>query len=98
MLLVLGGWWIETSNLRMAGAAARLAQRIGAREARPGPSHREQQLCNIVDEVCIAAGMPRPQPMVLPREDAVKLKEAITRLEGSAYRIADAIYSAEAKS
>ncbi|MBX7101520.1 MAG: molecular chaperone DnaK [Myxococcaceae bacterium] len=35
---------------------------------------------------------------VLPREDAVKLKEAITRLEGSAYRIADAIYSAEAKS
>lgn len=71
LLLVLGGWWIETSNLRMAGAAPRLAQRIGAREARPGPSHREQQLCNIVDEVCIAAGMPRPQPMVLPREDAI---------------------------
>ena len=32
-LLVLGGWWIETSNPGMAGAAA-LAQRIGAREAR----------------------------------------------------------------
>ncbi len=28
-------------------------------------------------------------------EDAVALKEAITRLEGSAYRIADAIYSSE---
>ncbi len=34
---------------------------------------------------------------VLPIEDAVKLKEAITRLEGSAYRIADAIYSDQQK-
>ena len=34
LLLVLGGWWIETSNLRMAGAAARLAQRIGGAGAR----------------------------------------------------------------
>ncbi len=71
LLLVLGGWWIETSNLQMAGAAQRLAQRIGAREARPASSHSEQQLCNIIDEVCIAAGMPRPQPMVLPREEAI---------------------------
>ena len=30
---------------------------------------------------------------VLPGTDAVALKEALTRLEGSAYRIADAIYS-----
>ncbi|MGQ0505386.1 MAG: molecular chaperone DnaK [Myxococcaceae bacterium] len=30
-------------------------------------------------------------------EDAVKLKEAITRLEGSAYRIADAIYTDQQK-
>jgi molecular chaperone DnaK len=30
---------------------------------------------------------------VLPGEDAAAIKEALTRLEGSAYRIADAIYA-----
>jgi len=49
----------------------RLARRLGAREARPGTSHGEQRLCNIVDEVCIAAHMPRPQVMVLPRHEAI---------------------------
>jgi Zn-dependent protease with chaperone function len=44
---------------------------MGAREARPGTSHGEQRLCNIVDEVCIAAHMPRPQVMVLPRHEAI---------------------------
>ena len=71
LLLVLGGWWIETSNLRHAGGAERLARRIGAREARPSISHAEQRLCNIVDEVCIAAHMPRPAVMVLPRHAAI---------------------------
>jgi heat shock protein HtpX len=71
LLLVLGGWWIETSNLQAAGGAERLARRVGAREARPGTSHAEQRLCNIVDEVCIAANMPRPAVMVLPRHQAI---------------------------
>ncbi|MFZ5472247.1 MAG: molecular chaperone DnaK [Myxococcota bacterium] len=35
---------------------------------------------------------------VLTTNDPVKIKEAITQLEGSAYRIADAIYAAESKS
>lgn len=69
LLLVLGGWWIETSNLR--GGGVKLARRIGAREARPGVSHAEQRLCNVVDELCIAAHMPRPQVMVLPRAEAI---------------------------
>jgi len=69
LLLVLGGWWIETSNLR--GGGVKLARRIGAREARPGVSHAEQRLCNIVDELSIAAHMPRPQVMVLPRAEAI---------------------------
>lgn len=69
LLLVLGGWWLETSNLRAGGV--RLAQRMGAREARPAVSHAEQRLCNIVDELCIAAHMPRPQVMVVPRADAI---------------------------
>jgi len=67
LLLILGGWWIETSNLRSAGGAERLARRMGARELRPSVSAAEQRLGNIVDEVCIAAHMPRPQVMVLPR-------------------------------
>jgi Zn-dependent protease with chaperone function len=71
LLLVLGGWWIETSNHQSRGGAERLARRIGAREARPASSAAEQRLCNIVDEVCIAAHMPRPQVMVLPRAQAI---------------------------
>ncbi|QXL83416.1 M48 family metalloprotease [Comamonas sp. NLF-1-9] len=69
LMLVLGGWWIETSNLR--GGGLKLARRIGAREARPGVSHAEQRLCNVVDELCVAAQMPRPQVMVMPRADAI---------------------------
>ena len=69
LLLVLGGWWVETSSLRAGGT--RFAIRMGAREARPAVSHAEQRLCNVVDELCIAAPMPRPQVMVLPRADAI---------------------------
>ena len=57
LMLVLGGWWVETSNLRAGGV--KLAQRIGAREARPSVSHAEQRLCNIVQELSIAAHMPK---------------------------------------
>jgi len=71
LLLVLGGWWIETSNLQAAGGAERLARRIGAREARPASSHGEQRLRNIVEEVCIAAHMPCPLVMVMPRHEAI---------------------------
>lgn len=71
LLLVLGGWWIEATNLRSRGGAERLARRIGAREARPSVSAAEQRLCNIVDEVCIAAHMPRPLTMVVPRAAAI---------------------------
>ena len=69
LLLVLGGWWLETSNLRAGGL--KFAVRMGAREARPSVSHAEQRLSNIVDELCIAAHMPRPRVMVLPRADAI---------------------------
>lgn len=71
LLLVLGGWWIETASLHASDAAQRLARRAGAREARPGLSHAEQRLCNVVDEIAIAASMPRPQAMVLARVQAI---------------------------
>jgi len=69
LLLVLGGWWVETSNLRAGGV--KLARRVGARELRPALSHAEQRLANVVEELCIAAHMPRPQVMVLPRDDTI---------------------------
>ena len=69
LMLVLGGWWVETSNLRAGGV--KLAKRVGARELRPSLSHAEQRLSNIVDELCIAAHMQRPEIMVMPRTDAI---------------------------
>ena len=69
LMLVLGGWWVETPNLRAGGV--KLARRVGARELRPSLSHAEQRLSNIVDELCIAAHMRRPEVMVMPRTDAI---------------------------
>jgi Zn-dependent protease with chaperone function len=69
LMLVLGGWWVETSQLRAGGV--KLARRVGARELRPSISHAEQRLSNVVDELCIAARMPRPEVMVMPRTSAI---------------------------
>ena len=76
LLFVLGGWWIESSNL--AGGGEQLALRVGARPARlPGPLTRlglgdlEKTFCNIVQELAIAASMKAPTPMVLDRVDAI---------------------------
>ena len=76
LLLVLGGWWIETSNLQRPGGAERLARRIGAREVRPDLHEAERRLCNIVEELCIAAHMPRPLVMVMPRTAAINAMAA----------------------
>lgn len=69
LLLVMGGWWIEMGHMRQGGQ--KLAQRVGAREARPGSSLQEQQVVNIVQEMCIAASMPVPQVVVLTRTEAI---------------------------
>ena len=69
LLFVLGGWWVETSNLQGGGVA--LAQRLGAREVRPSGNPDEQRFANVVQELSIAAGMRAPQAMVLPREDGI---------------------------
>lgn len=68
LLLVLGGWWLETDRLR-AGGGRQLAQRIGARPAQPSASLAEQQLCGIVQEMSLAAQMTPPQ--VLARAAAI---------------------------
>ena len=69
LLFVLGGWWLETSALSSGGEA--LARRVGAREAWPASREPEHKLCNIVDELAIAASMKPPLAMVLPRIDAI---------------------------
>ena len=68
LLLILGGWWIESGNTRHG---VRLAQRLGARLAQPSSRFAEQRLVNIVQEMCVAAHMPQPAVLVLPREAAI---------------------------
>ena len=68
LLLILGGWWIESSNCRHG---VRLAEKLGARRAQPGTRFAEQRLVNIVGEICIAAHMPAPAVMVLPRHEGI---------------------------
>lgn len=69
LLLILGGWWLTYEQLNEGGQ--KLAQRIGAPEARPGHALAEQQLCNIVQEMCVAAHMQVPQVVVLARTQAI---------------------------
>ena len=68
LLLILGGWWIESSN---CSHGQRLAERLGARRAQPATRFDEQRLCNIVSEICIAARMPQPAVMVLMRHPGI---------------------------
>jgi len=69
LLFVLGGWWVETSQLGQGGEA--LARRLGAREVRPSASEDERRYDHVVQELSIAAGMSPPMAMVLPREGAI---------------------------
>ena len=69
LMLILGGWWLTHEELSQGGQ--QLAQRIGARQARPAQGQSEQQLCNIVQEMCIAAQMQPPQVVILARADAI---------------------------
>jgi len=70
LMYVLGGWWLETSRLQQGGAV-RLAEQMGARAARPSGGLDEQRLCNVVDELAISAGLPRPASMVVARDASI---------------------------
>ncbi|MCK9517000.1 MAG: M48 family metalloprotease [Ottowia sp.] len=67
--LILGGWWLERSHLARGGVA--LAERLGARPARPETRFEEERLVHVVSEICTAAHMPRPRVMVLPRHPGI---------------------------
>ena len=70
LMFVLGGWWLETSRLR-EGGAVRLAEHMGARMAYPSQGLDEQRLCNVVDELAISSGLPRPAAMVVARDASI---------------------------
>ena len=69
LLLILGGWWLTYEQLSQG--SQHLARSIGARQARASSSLAEQQLCNIVQEMCVAASMRPPHVVVLARADAI---------------------------
>ncbi|HYW55754.1 MAG TPA: M48 family metalloprotease [Polaromonas sp.] len=69
LVFVLGGWWMETSNL--TGGGEKLARRVGAREAWPSVRLEEQKLWNIASELAIAASMSVPRVMVLDRAGSI---------------------------
>lgn len=71
LCFVLGGWWLESWQLR-SGGAAYVARWLGGRELE---AHvyglRDQRLRNIVQEMAIASAMPVPKVFVLDREDLI---------------------------
>jgi Zn-dependent protease with chaperone function len=70
LLLVLGGAWFETWNLREGGDA--VAKMVGGRLATGRPRDGlEKRLLNIVEEMALAAGIAVPRVYVLEREEGI---------------------------
>lgn len=71
LLFVLGGWWLESWQLR-SGGAAYVAQWLGGRELTEQVYRfNEQRLRNIVHEMAIASAMPPPKVFVLDQEHLI---------------------------
>jgi Zn-dependent protease with chaperone function len=70
LLFVLGGCLVETSRLRQGGGE-HVAQWAGGREVLDPRDAQERRLLNVVDEMTIASGLPRPRVYVLDREEAI---------------------------
>lgn len=70
LLLVAGGAWLETERLRSGGGAlvARWAGGGLLSEPRDGA---ERRLLNVVDEMALASGLPRPAVYLLEREPGI---------------------------
>lgn len=70
LLFVLGGWWVETSRLAHGGGQ-RLAEQMGARQARSGGDFDERRFLHIVEEMSIASGLKPPLAMVVERDQSI---------------------------
>lgn len=70
LLFVLGGCVVEAWRLR-DGGGRHVAAWVGGREIAAPRDLAEKRLANVVDEMAIASGLPRPALYVLEREDAI---------------------------
>lgn len=70
LMFVLGGAWVELGRLR-EGGGAHVAEWAGGRLLTDPQELSERRLLNVVDEMALASGLPRPQVYVLEREDAI---------------------------
>src|SRR5882724_3552400 len=70
LLFVIGGCLVELSRLR-SGGGMHVAQWAGGRELTDPRDRLERRLLNVVDEMALASGLPRPAVFVLDREDAI---------------------------
>lgn len=70
LMLVLGGAWVELSRLQ-SGGGAHVARWAGGQQVIDPRDLRERRLLNVVDEMALASGMPRPGVFVLDDEHAI---------------------------
>lgn len=70
LLFVLGGCVVEAWRLR-DGGGRHVAAWVGGRQIAAPRDLAEKRLANVVDEMAIASGLPRPGLYVLEREDAI---------------------------
>lgn len=70
LLFVLGGAAVELSRLR-EGGGVHVALWAGGRALTDPQPGRERRLLNVVDEMALASGLPRPAVYLLEREDAI---------------------------
>jgi Zn-dependent protease with chaperone function len=70
LMFVLGGAWVELGRLRQGGGT-HVAEWAGGRALVDPRDMAERRLLNVVDEMSLASGLPRPQVFVLEREDAI---------------------------
>ncbi|MCH2242331.1 MAG: M48 family metalloprotease, partial [Aquabacterium sp.] len=70
LMLVIGGAWLETQRLR-AGGGERVARWAGGRLLTDPRELAERRLLNVVDEMALASGQPRPAVYLLEREPGI---------------------------
>ncbi|MEO8155228.1 MAG: M48 family metalloprotease [Rhizobacter sp.] len=70
LLFVLGGAVVEIGRLR-EGGGTHVAEWAGGRLLTDPREMAERRLLNVVDEMTLASGLPRPTVFVLEREDAI---------------------------
>jgi len=70
LLIIVGGTFVEVLDLQAGGDA--VAQMVGARPVAPDTGDpAERRLCNVIEEMSLAAGIPAPRAYVLDSEMSI---------------------------